>query len=348
MNSSTLKIKPPTDSAGSEDLPFSQFLRILGKGPKTRRSLTVEEARQAVRMILDGQVTDRQLGAFLLLMRANGESPEELVGFLQELRSDFLQQAPEVQIDLDWSAYAGKWRYPPYFLLAVKLLVEGGYKVLLHGDSGQFNQRTYAADLLQPLGFSQAKSLTDASLLVQNNKPTYLPLETFAPQLREILHLKQELGVRTVFNTLVKLFNPLNAPAAVQGIFHPGVEHLHHAGASTCCTPCNLVFKGEGGEAEIRPDALAKLYFSVPGQELFELKVPSLIERQERPKSWQQQDLIDLWCGQKADAYGEAAVLGSVAAALMSIHLSRGGEQSETLFDDCYAEAKSLWTQRSC
>ena len=68
------------------DHPFSQFLRILGKGPKSRRPLTVEESIDALKMVLDGQVTDKQLGAFLLLMRANGETPEELIGFVQGLR----------------------------------------------------------------------------------------------------------------------------------------------------------------------------------------------------------------------------------------------------------------------
>ncbi len=74
--------------------------------------------------------------------------------------------------------------------------------------------------------------------------------------------MKSELGVRTVFNTAVKLLNPLNAPASLQGIFHKGVEQLHHDTAKAVGVADNLVFKGEGGEAEIRPDAMTHLFFS--------------------------------------------------------------------------------------
>ncbi len=309
------------------DHPFSSYLRILGKGPKSRRPLTVEESIDAIRMVMDGQVTEKQLGAFLLLMRANGETPEELIGFVQGLRAYYqLDSQAENQIDgdgtsidLDISAYAGKWRYPPYFLLSVKLLAQNGVKVLLHGDSGQFADRFYAESFMQDLGFVRAASLQEARQAAQQALPVYLPLQSFAPQLQSILHLKSELGVRTVFNTAVKLLNPLNAPVAMQGIFHKGVENLHHAGFQVNGAQRNLVFKGEGGEPEIRPDALNILYFSDRNHaELEAVKFAAVTERHPRPKQWQPQDLYDLWSGNSDDVYGYQAVIATLAAALMA------------------------------
>ena len=336
-----------------DDLPFSEYLRILGKGPKTRRSLTVDEAAQALRMVLQGVVTDRQLGAFLLLMRANGESNDELQGFLGELRRYYaLGSDINSGIDLDCSAYAGKWRYPPYYLLAIKLLVQNGFRVLLHGDSGQFSNRVYAHDLLEPLGFSIAKNRQDAKQLLARNRLTYLPLQTFAPELREILHLKEELGVRTVFNTLVKLINPLNAKASMQGIYHKGVENLHDAGAQTIKTQANLVFKGEGGEPEIRPDALNKLYLSRTNSDLVEVVIKAKIERQRRPETWQNEDLLHLWKGEKADLYGEQAVICTAAAGLLSIRCSQTtavfkATELAGWYEECYLLATKFWKQRS-
>ena len=66
--------------------PFAPFVRILGKGKTSSRSLTLDEARQAMAMILDGEVEDVQLGAFLMLLRVKEESPEELAGFVQASR----------------------------------------------------------------------------------------------------------------------------------------------------------------------------------------------------------------------------------------------------------------------
>lgn len=66
--------------------PFAQFVRILGKGKRGARSLTREEAREALGMILDGRVEDTQLGAFLMLLRHKEESSEELAGFTEAVR----------------------------------------------------------------------------------------------------------------------------------------------------------------------------------------------------------------------------------------------------------------------
>lgn len=341
----------------SNNHPFSQYLRILGKGPRTRRSLTVEEARTAMQIIWQGEVTERQLGAFLLLMRANGESTDELVGFLQQIKQQLTQSLPEQPMespDLDWCTYSGKWRYPPYFLLALKLLAENGYKVLLHGDSGQFTQRAYAQEWLNPLGF---QVMPADEMPWQDKRVCYQPLEQLAQPIREILHLKSELGVRTVFNTLVKLLNPFRAPASVQGIYHKGVENLHHAAAAYNGTGCNLVFKGEGGEAEIRPDALIKLYFSLPEQtQPIELKIPAVIERQKCPDVWQHQDLLDLWAGSKVDLYGEQSVICTATVALMAMQCAKLNtaqavaivrDDGAQFFQQNYQIAQSMWQQRS-
>ncbi|MBN2647752.1 MAG: glycosyl transferase family protein [Thiotrichales bacterium] len=334
-------------------LAFSAFLRILGRGPKTRRSLTSQEAALALKQLLAGQVTDRQLGAFLLLMRANGESTAELQGFLGELRRHYvLPNEFGSAVDLDWPAYAGKWRYPPYYLLAIKLLAQQGYRVLLHGDSGQFQNRVYANDLLAPLDFTLAESPAAAQNLLARNQLTYLPLANYAPELRAILHLKEELGVRTVFNTLVKLLNPLGARASLQGIYHKGVENLHYAGAQRIQTPANLVFKGEGGEAEMRPDALSKLYLSQANGELLEVVVPAKIPRQPRPDTWQHQDLLALWQGQKIDLYGEQAVMSTAAVGLMVIEVSRTNalltaSDLPALYERSYQVARQFWDKRS-
>lgn len=318
--------------------PFSEFLRILGKGPKSRRPLTTEEAEAAIKMLLNGEVTDRQLGAFLLLMRSNGETQQELIGFLTGLRDFYPLNKAHSAVDLDISAYAGKWRYPPYFLLSAKLLAQNGYKILVHGDSGQFDDRQYAEAFAKQLDFYMAQSIEDAEKNIHSGQVVYLPLQSFAPELQSILHLKDELGVRTIFNTLVKVLNPLNATSSMQGIFHKGVENLHHAAAQLNGTQTNLVFKGEGGEPEIRPDALNKLYFSHHGQsELHTEDFSAICERHSRPEFWDQTDLQSLWL-EGDDNYGKQAVIATTAVALMVME--------KTAKQQALDKAEAMWEQR--
>ncbi len=319
---------------------FATYLRILGKGPKTRRALTQDEAQAALAMILDGQVTEKQLGAFLLLMRANGETPDELIGFVKGTRQRFGldKQACPTGLHLDWAAYAGKWRYPPYYLLSLKLLAQAGFGVLLHGDQGQFADRQYAEHFLFALDIPQAISISQArAMLAEPGTLVYLPLTNFASKLRDILHLKEEIGVRTVFNTAVKLLNPLNAPMAVQGIFHKGVEQLHLQTAQALGYATNVVFKGEGGEAEMRPDALSYIY-SLRNTQVFEQTQVGLIPRQERPDKWTLAELLALWQGKRQDIYGEGAVIATTCVALQGL--------KNLDYASALNEAQQLWQNR--
>lgn len=69
--------------------PFAQYIRILGKGKTGSRSLNQQEAFDAFSMILNQQVEDVQLGAFLMLLRVKEESVDELIGFVQATRQYF-------------------------------------------------------------------------------------------------------------------------------------------------------------------------------------------------------------------------------------------------------------------
>ena len=66
--------------------PFAPYVRTLGRGKRARRSLTREEAADAMAMILRGEAEPAQVGAFLMLLRVKEETTEELAGFLDACR----------------------------------------------------------------------------------------------------------------------------------------------------------------------------------------------------------------------------------------------------------------------
>jgi hypothetical protein len=84
--------------------PFARFIQILGRGKTLSRSLTIEEAEEAMAMILAGDVLPEQLGAFLMLLRMKEESPEEIAGFVRAARAAMTLPAPLPKADLDYCA----------------------------------------------------------------------------------------------------------------------------------------------------------------------------------------------------------------------------------------------------
>ena len=97
--------------------PFARFINILGRGKTLTRSLTIEEAEEAMAMILAGETLPEQLGAFLMLLRVKEESPAEIAGFVRAARATMQAPARAPHVDVDWSSYAGKGRQLPWFIL---------------------------------------------------------------------------------------------------------------------------------------------------------------------------------------------------------------------------------------
>ena len=78
----------------SQDHEFAEFLRTIGRGPRLSRPLDRAEAPAALRLVLEGRVDPVQLGAFPLVLRYRGETPEELAGTIEAARETFSGAPP--------------------------------------------------------------------------------------------------------------------------------------------------------------------------------------------------------------------------------------------------------------
>ena len=297
--------------------PFAQFIRIIGKGKTGARSLTYDEAYQAFSMILRNEVLDVQLGAFLMLLRVKEESVEELAGFVQATR-DQLQFKP-LQVDLDWSSYAGKRRHYPWFLLAALTLAKHGYKVVMHGASGHTINRLYTEQALQYLDYPICQNDLDVEQQLAQRNFAYLPLDVISPILSELINLRNVMGLRSPIHTLARLINPFNAKATMQAIFHPAYRSSHQQAAFQLGYQNSAVIKGEGGEFERNPDAKT-LICGIKNGALYEHELPKLTDN--RSPIEEELDLAvfkAVWLGQQTHEYGEVAITETMGIALYTM-----------------------------
>ncbi|KGD65877.1 hypothetical protein Y5S_01101 [Alcanivorax nanhaiticus] len=319
---------------------FAEYVRTLGRGKRARRSLSREEARDAMEMILDGKVEEVQLGAFLMLLRVKEETPEELAGFLDACRKrcdDSLADFPAVQ--LDWPSYAGKKKHHPWYLLATVLLADQGIRTLLHGGPAHTPNRVYTDELLPALGLKVASSVDQAAEHLEEQGLAYLPIEQFCAPLSYLLTLRFYLGLRSPINTLARSLNPARAPLSMQSVFHPAYIALHQGAAELCGDRDLLLFKGEGGELEIRPDARTSITGIRHGEALEGAVLDNLMPRHAPPGSPNAEALKQVWRGETKDEYGENAVIQTVAVALWGL------DRAENL-EDAQTRAAELWASR--
>ncbi len=324
--------------------PFAQYIRILGKGKTGSRSLTQQEAFDAFSMILNGDVLDVQLGAFLMLLRVKEESVDELAGFVDATRQAFFQSERfdatlALNVDLDWSSYAGKRKHYPWFILSALTLARHGYRVFMHGVTGHTLNRLYTEQVLQYLGYPICQNQQDVAQQLDERQFAYLPLAYIAPKLDELIQLRNVFGLRSPVHTLVRLLNPFNATATLQAIFHPAYRSSHQQVAYRLGYANSAVIKGEGGEFERNPDAKTLICGVRQGQ-LYEHELPKLTpDRSPIEQHFDLDVFKQVWLGTTHHAYGELAVIETMQIALYSMNVVDNFEQALTL-------AQELWQTR--
>ncbi|UCJ15620.1 glycosyl transferase family protein [Pseudomonas sp. MM211] len=314
--------------------PFAPIVRILGKGKRGARNLTREEAREAMGMILDDKVEDTQLGAFLMLLRHKEESAEEMAGFTEAVRARL--PAPAIAVDFDWPTYAGKKRHLPWFLLAAKALANSGLRIFMHGGGAHTAGRLYSEQLLGELAIPLCHNWDEVALSLNQQNLAFMPLGDWAPALQRMIDLRNVLGLRSPIHSLARILNPLGARCALQSIFHPGYQAVHRE-ASQLLGDHAIVVKGDGGEIELNPDAICHLYGTEGGVNWDE-DWPMLSERRHvKPERLDSAHLRAVWQGEADDAYGQLAIIATMALALRGLGMSR---------EDAFEDARRRWQAR--
>jgi anthranilate phosphoribosyltransferase len=318
--------------------PFAPFVRILGKGPRLSRPLTQEEARAASAMILAGDVTPEQLGAFFCLLRVKTETPEELAGLAEALREALPDRSQIPPVDLDWSSYAGKARRAPLFILAALLLATEGLSIAMHGAEGHTGGRLFTEDALAALGIAPAVDFAQAAQDLARHRFTYLPMGLFHPRLDALMQLKWLLGLRSPLHSVIRHLNPFDAPNSLISVFHPNYRAVHREAARLLGQKNLACFKGDGGEIERRiekPCLVEGLADGVP----FDEEWPALLDASPAESDLDPAYLAALWRGEAEDRVAEAIIAGTAAIALKLCGRARTLDQAEHL-------AKEAWMRR--
>lgn len=311
--------------------PFAKYIQILGKGRNGARSLTQDEAFEAMKLINTYDVEPEQIGAFMMLMRVKEETAEEVAGFTLALRESIPDVSPAVTPAIDWAAYAGKRRHLPWFVLAALILAKQGYPVFMHGLYRK-DERVYVPDALDALGIESAGSLDDAAEKIAAHGFAYLPIAKLSKLAAGLMADRELYGLRPPLHTVARMLNPMNAPLSVMGVFHPNYAEIHQHAALLLQQPQALIAKGEGGELERIPDRDVTMYRLMHGLEKNEvwerLQKPGTLVK---PEKLNLKHFCKVWEGEAEDAYGETAVIGTLAMLIRSMGLVANSTEAHDL-----------------
>jgi anthranilate phosphoribosyltransferase len=198
----------------TEPFHAARFIKEIGRGKKGARSMSREDAFQLYAAMLDGRVSDLEMGGIMLAMRIKGESVEEIAGFLDAAEASFekLPAPPGDYAPIVIPSYNGSRQMPNLTPLLAMLLAREGAPVLIHGVA-QDPGRVTTAEILQELGFPFSLSIEEAEAQFARRAPVFMPIKALAPRMAHLLSLRRILGVRNSTHTLVKIMQPFAGPA---------------------------------------------------------------------------------------------------------------------------------------
>jgi len=310
---------------------FARFIQILGKGRNGMRSLTQQEAYEAMHMITCYDVEPEQLGAFLMLMRVKEETAEEVAGFTQALRESIPTSPGGFQPAVDWAAYAGKKRQLPWFLLAALVLAKRGTTVFMHGMDRE-DERVYIPEALDALDLDVANSFADAESQLKSSGFAYLPIENLSPITAELITTRELFGLRPPLHTVARMLNPFYAPLSVMGVFHPNFAETHQQAALLLGQQNTMICKGEGGEFERIAERTVEIYGLNSGR-TWQEKWDNLI----KPGSFIKPERLNLshfrsvWDGDVQDQYADMAVSGTLAWIIRAMEITNDATEAQQL-----------------
>jgi anthranilate phosphoribosyltransferase len=197
---------------------ISQYLKEIGRGKQGARPLDRARATDLFGQILDGEVSDLEVGAFCIAMRVKGETPEEMCGFLDAAHARLRRvHAASGKTVVVLPSYNGARRLPALTPLLAGLVARQGVPVLIHGTSTE-SSRVFVRDVLQALDIQAS----DHAPMLRDGQVAFVPTEVLSPGLKRLLDARRLIGLRNSAHSLVKLMNPVDGPAVIVSSYtHP-------------------------------------------------------------------------------------------------------------------------------
>jgi anthranilate phosphoribosyltransferase len=251
--------EPAMTAAASTPLTWPALLTVLMRG----EGLTAEATAWAMNEIMAGEATPAQLAAFAVLLRAKGETPDEVAG----LASSMLARATPVRIagrSVDLVGTGGDGAHTVNITTMAALVVAGSGRQLVKHGNRSASSLCGSADVLERLGVAIDLDAEGVAATVAEVGIGFCFAPVFHPGMRHAGPTRREIGVPTAFNVLGPLTNPARPAAAAIGCadvrMAPVMAQVFAARGVTA-----VVFRGDDGLDELTTTTTSRVWLVSAG-----------------------------------------------------------------------------------
>jgi anthranilate phosphoribosyltransferase len=195
---------------------MKKFIQKLTDG----HHLSKEEASSAMRTMMEGNATDAQIAAFLVALKLQGETTEELLGFVEVMREKSVKINLDDHDAVDLCGTGGDNSGTFNISTVASFVVAGaGVTVAKHGNRS-ISSSCGSADVLKALGVNIELFPEKVETCVNKIGIGFLFAPLFHPAMKYAAKPRAELGIKTCFNMLGPLTNPAGVRRQLVGAFN--------------------------------------------------------------------------------------------------------------------------------
>jgi anthranilate phosphoribosyltransferase len=183
-----------------------------------QENLSAEESKCATHEILTN-ANSHQIAAFLMLMRAKGETVDELFGVIEGMRNLMVHVSINCPV-LDIVGTGGDGAHTLNISTASAILAAScGVKIAKHGNRS-VSSLCGSADVLDVLGVNIQATPEQIGRSIEKIGIGFMFAPKFHPALQHLKEIRKGLGTRTLFNIIAPLLNPATAQHLMLGVFN--------------------------------------------------------------------------------------------------------------------------------
>lgn len=185
----------------------------------SRENLSITHSFDVMNEIMSGNVNNSHLAGLLIALKSKGETPEEIAGFAQAMRSNGIKIELENENAIDVCGTGGDYSGTFNISTATSFAVAAaGVKVAKHGNRS-ISSQSGSADVLQELGVNINMTKEESEEAINKIGLAFLFAPNYHPAMKFAAPVRKELGVKTIFNILGPLTNPASVKRQMIGTF---------------------------------------------------------------------------------------------------------------------------------
>jgi len=189
-------------------------------------NLSMSETESVMNEIMSGEATPAQIASFITALRIKGETAEEIAGCARIMQQHALQVNPKRTDVVDTCGTGGDASGTFNISTTVAFVASGaGLGVAKHGNRS-ITSKCGSADLMEALGIKITLSPEQVAQCVDEVGIGFCFAPAFHPAMKYATPVRQEIGLRTVFNVLGPLANPARAKRQLIGVYNENLTEI--------------------------------------------------------------------------------------------------------------------------